>query len=74
MVMELGGDGADTKKKPAWNMKGKNPTSLEQESFPPECCSLEAVDIPSNTLSLGCNTWILDSRIRNYRKERSESE
>ena len=54
------------------NTKGKNPTSLEQESFPPECCSLEAVDIPSNTLSLGCNTWILDSRIRNYRKERSE--
>ena len=36
----------------------KQNTWLEQESFRPECCSRAAVDKPSNTLSLGCNTWI----------------
>ena len=34
-------------------------TWLERESFRRECCSREAVDIPSSTLSLGCNTWTM---------------
>ena len=37
--------------------KYEEATWLGRESFRPECCSRAAVDKPSNTLSLGCNTW-----------------